>query len=75
MSLTIAFIVALVGVVALYDVWTLWRRGYTTTISYVLKKYSLRFPIIPFLIGVLAGHLFFQNEPPSRKCEPVVEVP
>lgn len=75
MSLTVAVIVALIAVIAAYDVWTLARRGYTTTISYVLKKYSLQFPIIPFVGGLLCGHLVWANEPPSRKCESVEEVP
>ncbi len=60
-STTQAFIVVLIGIVTVYDVWTLWKRGYATTISYTLYAGAIRFPIIPFSLGVIAGHLFWPN--------------
>jgi hypothetical protein len=66
MSLTaiflVAFIVVGVTLLTVYDVWAALSHGYEATMSYVILHASLRYPIIPFLaglvIGILAGHLF-----------------
>ncbi len=60
--ITIGFILFIVALVTVYDVWTLVRRGYNTTISWTLYAWATRWPIIPFALGVLAGHLFFPNK-------------
>ncbi len=59
--LTVAFIVGIAVIITIYDVWTLWRRGYTTTISWNLLLIGRRFPIIPFIFGVLVGHVLWSN--------------
>lgn len=61
MKLTAAFAVAIVVIIATYDVWTLAFRGYDTTLSWSLYMWSHDWPIIPFVFGVFAGHLFFPN--------------
>lgn len=65
--LTIAFVVVLVVVVTAFDVWTLAFRGYETTISWVIYKASQGWPIIPYALGVLTGHLFFPNHAGGQK--------
>ena len=60
--LTVGFIVLVVALITLYDVWTLWRRGYNTTVSWNLYIIARRFPIVPFLVGLLVGHLWFPNQ-------------
>ena len=61
MKLTAAFTVFIIGLITIYDIWTLAARGYDTTISWSLYTWSQGWPIIPFALGVLAGHLFFPN--------------
>lgn len=61
MKLTVRFLLLFVTAFTVYDVWTLAVRGYDTTVSWVLYQASQQWPIIPFALGVLAGHLFFPN--------------
>lgn len=68
-SLTVKFIVLVVAIVTVYDVWTLARRGYTTTISWVIYKSSTKWPVIAFVSGFLCGHLFFGNAAPRMESE------
>lgn len=42
----------------IYDVWTGFTCGSDTTISWVVYCTSTKYPIIPFGVGVLCGHLF-----------------
>ncbi len=58
---TIAVSLVILAVIIIYDVWTLTKRGYNTTISWNLYVMAIRFPIVPFAIGVVAGHLFWPN--------------
>jgi len=71
MKRTVAFIVFAVGLITVYDVYTLAVHGYETTISWVLYDKSHDWPIIPFVFGVLGGHLFF----PNRAARKAGEVP
>jgi hypothetical protein len=57
---TVAFIVAVVAVVTVYDVWAV-AHDYDWTISAVLGKAGAAWPIIPMLTGILIGHLWFPN--------------
>ncbi len=58
MNSTAIFIIVVLAVVFIYDGWLL-RKGYTNTISWTLYNSSRKWLIIPFLFGVLAGHLWF----------------
>lgn len=57
---TIIFIVAIVAVITVFDVWAV-SNNYAWTISSTLLQASKDWPVIPFLTGLLAGHLFFPN--------------
>jgi hypothetical protein len=59
--LTLKFSLVILAAIIVFDVWTLLKRGYSTTISYTLYVSAVRFPIIPFALGVVAGHLFWPN--------------
>lgn len=50
----------IVAVVAAIDLWLL-RKGEANTISARIARLSVRWPIIPFVLGVLAGHLVWPN--------------
>ncbi len=56
---TVFFVVAVTVVVVLYDVAAVLMGGVDATVSRVLLTESGRHPWIPFLFGVLCGHLFF----------------
>lgn len=62
---TVAFMVAVTALVVVVDV-ALVVRGYEWTISANLYGASKDWPIIPFALGVLAGHLFFPNRAAGR---------
>lgn len=55
MGITVAFLI-------IYDIWIIFKRGYSDTISWTLFAWSKRYPIIPFAIGVVIGHLFWNVE-------------
>jgi hypothetical protein len=46
-------------VVGVYDAVALMFYGHTYTVSYVIKSWSREFPIVPILVGLLIGHLFW----------------
>jgi phosphotransferase system glucose/maltose/N-acetylglucosamine-specific IIC component len=55
-----AWIIALVAIVLIaYDVWTCIKRGTSTSISWTTYSWSKSYPIIPFALGVLLGHLLW----------------
>lgn len=58
---TVIFLVASVAIGAAYDVWAV-SHSYTWTISANLLQAARDWPVIPFVIGVLLGHVFFPNK-------------
>lgn len=57
---TVAFIVAVIAIVTVYDVWAV-AHSYDWTISATLYGAAKQFPIIPFLAGIVCGHLTWPN--------------
>lgn len=51
-------------VLAIFDIWIINNEYWQSTISAVVLERSIRHPIIPFVIGIIAGHLFW---PQRRK--------
>lgn len=51
-------LIALLG----YDLFAVYRFGYDGTISLVVFTMAKAYPIIPFLAGIVVGHLFFPIE-------------
>jgi hypothetical protein len=45
-----------------YDLFAVYRFGYEGTISLVVFTMAKSYPIIPFLSGIVVGHLFFPIE-------------
>lgn len=75
-TLTVWIIVAFVAAITAVDVWLIATRGYKATISWTLKTWGQKFSVIPFLFGFLAGHLFFENDPPKEDdCADQVQGP
>ena len=59
MNVTAWLLVAVAGLLILYDIYAAVRWGYDGTISRDMLVASLSHPIIAFAAGVLCGHLFW----------------
>lgn len=57
--LTQCLLLLLVVGVVLYDVVAIWRGGWDASVSAVVFTLSCKYPIVPFLAGLLCGHLFW----------------
>lgn len=50
-----------------YDLFAVYKFGYDGTISLVVFTLAKAYPIVPFLAGVVVGHLFFPIEGTNDK--------
>lgn len=53
-------VVSIVAVVAAWDVYVIYQGQQEATFSVVLYESSRRWPVIPFVLGFLCGHVFWQ---------------
>lgn len=60
MNETLFFIIAMVFVIGIFDIYIIFKKGKTASISAYLIRSARKFPSIPFLLGFLAGHLFWR---------------
>lgn len=58
-SMTLNLIGIVVGVLIVYDIYAYKVRGSDTTISVQMYEAGKKYPIIPFLLGVVFGHIFW----------------
>ena len=49
----------LIGVILLFDLVMLLIGGTGATVSVAIYTFSKSYPLVPFLTGMIAGHLFF----------------
>lgn len=67
-------LLAAVFAIIIYDIVALIKKGYQGTISYQVYVAACRYPIVPFLLGILFGHLFWPNQagpfPPVPGVDP-----
>lgn len=61
MDFTLAFICVVLVLIFGVDLYLLVAKGYKETISARLLGMGRDYPIIPFLIGIVMGHLFWPN--------------
>ena len=59
MNLTVLFVITLVVLVAAFDVWIIAKKGKQESISAHIIRASHKYPMLPFLLGILCGHLFW----------------
>lgn len=58
-SLILAVAIALAMlVVGVYDAWAVFSDAGVETVSSILNAWAKRWPVLPFLAGMLADHLF-----------------
>jgi len=60
MTKTVVFVFILVTAVFLFDVFIIAKMGSQESISAYIIRWSHEYPSIPFLMGYLAGHLFWR---------------
>ena len=53
-------IVFIILIVALWDCYVLYQGQQQATISVVIYESSKKWPVIPFVLGFLCGHIFWQ---------------
>jgi len=58
----LVLIASAIGLIA-WDCIAVWRGGGNATISRVLLNAARQYPILPFALGVLIGHLFASQRP------------
>ncbi len=59
MNLTGWILIVSAALLILYDVYTLFTRGKVKTISFTVYAWAKLYPIVPFTLGVIAGHLMW----------------
>lgn len=57
----LVLVMVLIALLA-YDLFAVYKFGYAGTISLVIFSLSKMYPIVPFLAGIVCGHLFFPIE-------------
>lgn len=61
-TITWWFVTALVLVGIVYDVWIYQTHGSASTISWTVWCAAKEYPVIPFAMGILCGHLFWVQQ-------------
>lgn len=61
MSLSLIVVAAVAVLLIAFDVWIVIAKGVKATISWQMLQAAKDYPIIPFALGVLFGHLFWVN--------------
>lgn len=62
MNLTVAVILGIILVIAVYDVWVILKRGKFESISAHIIRMSKQYPLLVFLLGITFGHLFWSMD-------------
>jgi hypothetical protein len=55
------FMLIISAAITVFDIYVYVRYGNEATISYTILEASVRNPIVPFAMGMLAGHLFWKQ--------------
>ena len=59
MNLTLIFIISIVIIVAVFDVWIIFKKGKSESVSAHIIRISKKLPLVTLLVGILLGHLFW----------------
>ena len=62
MSKTVIFILFMVSAIVIFDFYIVFAEGATASISAQIIRWSREFASIPFLVGFVAGHLFWNTD-------------
>ena len=61
-TITVGILVAVVVLLIVWDVYAYLAGGSQATISRVTLAFAGEHPVVPFLIGVVSGHLFWPQK-------------
>ena len=62
MNKTILFMIAAAIIIAVYDVWVIYKKGKFESISAHIIRISKQMPLVTLLLGILLGHLFWSMD-------------
>lgn len=75
MDATVILIISTCIIWAVYDVWTIAKRGKETSISAYIIRNSYKYPLIVLCLGMLLGHLFWSMRTddiwPNTECKTI----
>jgi len=57
---TMIFVGVLVLAILIFDVFVLYKGGTEASISHLLIVWAYKYPIMPFFVGIICGHLFWR---------------
>lgn len=60
-NITEIVIFSTIIILIIYDIFILLKKGSKYTISSVLLELGKKYPIIPFFLGIVFGHIFWPN--------------
>ena len=60
MKITKIFIAVMIVLIAAYDVYTIVLYGTETSVSHVMITWAYEYPVFPFVMGFVMGHLFWR---------------
>jgi hypothetical protein len=66
-KLTTYVILAIIALIAIYDVFIIATEGKEVSISWVMIEWSYKYPSFSFLMGFTMGHLFWRMKDPTKK--------
>jgi hypothetical protein len=59
--MTTIVVLSIVAITLGIDGLLAWRKGFSATISWWVWTNSAKYPVLPFLFGMLAGHFFWDQ--------------
>lgn len=59
----VAWLIAIAGLLA-YETWTLFNNIPNDTLSEAVWDVASNYPLVPFAVGILMGHWFWQRRTP-----------
>ncbi len=70
MTPTFAVIVVVLALVLAYDAWAMMKKGYKWTISYEMRAWASKYPIVAMGLGIAFGHLWWSHPGDCADTQP-----
>lgn len=64
--LSIGLIAVCLGI-AVWDIYAAYQVGWQHTVSATMQRWSMTWPVLPFILGIIAGHIFWPTIPPPHR--------
>lgn len=55
------------GGVTVWDIYCAYQLTWEHTVSATIQRWGMVWPILPFVLGILAGHIFWPTIPPAQR--------